>query len=320
MSSVVHIPVLPQEVLETLQPEAGKLYVDATVGGGGHAKAILQKIPQAGAALSLIGIDQDTQALQRATEVLAPFAPQFQLIQGNFANITQLLVAQGIDQVTGGILADIGVSSFQLGDGERGFSFLKPGPLDMRMDPTQPLTAERIVNEWPEGELIRIFSEYGEERFSKTIAREIVQQRKQARLTDTETLAHLVAGIHQRILKGSAGKSKIHPATQVFQALRIAVNDELGSLSRFLEQLPALLAPGARVAVISFHSLEDRIVKRFFQQEAQGCICPPRFPVCQCGHQPTLKVLTPRPVTATEQEVKENPRARSAKLRAATRL
>lgn len=296
------------------------VYVDATVGGGGHSLALLKALAadNAGGRV-LIGLDQDPEALSHAGEVLAGYSDRVTLVQRNFTHLGAVLGELGVERISGGVLADLGVSSYQLDEGSRGFSFRKTAPLDMRMDPGGTLTAADIVNEYPETELSRIFSEYGEERFSKTVAREIVERRKAAAFTDTTQLADLVASVHYRILKGKR-EARIHPATQVFQALRIAVNDEIGVLERFLESLPPLLAPGARVVVISFHSLEDRVVKRFFQRESRACVCPPGLPICQCGHVASLKVLTTKPVSATEEEMGKNPRSRSAKLRAAERI
>ncbi len=312
LNSAPHISVLLEEVLQALAPEPGKIYVDATLGAGGHAEAILQRLMPNG---MLIGVDQDPNALQLAQARLQPFGSQFLPLQGNFSQLPQLLPS-AYKPITGGILADIGVSSMQLDQAERGFSFTKEAALDMRMAPDNPLTAADIINTYDEDELVRIFSEYGEEHMSKTIAATIARQRTQQPFSTTTQLASLISDLYK-----SKGKhEKIHPATRVFQALRIAVNDELGHLQRFLESLPAVLAPGARIAIISFHSLEDRIVKQFFQQERRDCICPPRFPVCQCGHKATLKILTKNPVQASDSETRRNPRARSAKLRAAVRV
>jgi 16S rRNA (cytosine1402-N4)-methyltransferase len=313
--SPVHVPVLLQEVLTYLAPLPDKLYIDATLGGGGHSLALLTTLQSLGLSYHLIGIDQDPYAMAQAQEKLASFQEHCTFIQANYSQLQEVLSRQGIDKITGGVLADLGVSSFQLDQGERGFSFSKEAPLDMRMSPETPLTAEIIVNEYDEKELVQIFSEYGEERFSKTIARNIVAHRNRQPIRTTKALAELVWTLYNQ--KGP--RSKIHPATKVFQALRIAVNDELGHLSRFLEQLPDILAPEARVVIISFHSLEDRIVKQFFQKESRDCLCPPQYPICQCGHKATLKILTSKPVVATQEEIKNNPRSRSAKLRAAMR-
>lgn len=305
-----HTPVLLDEVLAALQPELGKTYVDATLGAGGHACAILKYTEGA----QLLGIDQDPTALQLATKKLAGLSG-FQSVQGNFSDIASLL-PDAFRPITGGILADIGVSSMQLDQGERGFSFRQEAPLDMRMAPDGELTAADVVNTYPEAELVRIFSEYGEEHMSKTVAREIVARRRTQPFRTTTDLAELMMDLY----KSKGKREPIHPATRVFQALRIEVNDELGSLQRFLDSLPALLAPSAHIVIISFHSLEDRIVKDFFKQESKNCICPPRLPICQCGHQASLKILTKNPVQAGPEEIKKNPRSRSAKLRAAIRI
>ncbi len=307
-----HIPVLLDSVLECLQPESGKTYVDATLGAGGHAEAILQRIQPGGI---LFGIDQDPSALKLAADRLSPFGSAFQPLAGNFSDIPCLMPPQALP-ITGGILADIGVSSMQLDQAERGFSFSKQAPLDMRMNPRGDLTAATVVNTYGEADLVRIFSEYGEEHMSKTLAREIVSHRKTHPFETTLDLANFIADQYKRVGK----HEKIHPATRVFQALRIEVNDELGSLQRFLEDVPALLAPGAKLLVISFHSLEDRIVKDFLKTQSRDCICPPRLPICQCGHRATFKRPKGQPYTASPEELKLNPRSRSAKLRVAVRL
>ncbi len=317
-----HQPVLCNEVLGALAIEAGKVYVDATLGAGGHAEAILQTLTQVAGTSSnplpipsLIGVDQDPVALNIAKARLESFSAQIVFVESNYSTLFEHL-PDSLKPITGGLLADLGVSSMQLDTGERGFSFSKEAPLDMRMSPSGRLTASAIVNTYPEAGLVRIFSEYGEEHMSKTVARVIVERRKEKPFETTTQLAALVSELYRQ-----HGKvSKIHPATRVFQALRIAVNDEFGHLERFLESLPALMAPGSRVAIITFHSLEDRIVKQFFQRAAQDCICPPRLPICQCNHRATFKLAKGKPVIATETEIASNPRSRSAKLRSATRL
>lgn len=330
-----HVPVLCQQVVDALIPCPGRQYVDATLGGGGHSQAILQQAKQLGdPPIQLLGLDQDEAALTHARQVLAPYPSQVTIVQANFSALPQVLSGLGWGPITGGVLADLGVSSHQLDEGSRGFSFRHEAPLDMRMDRTQPLTADTIVNTYTESELCQLFSQYGEARYSKTIAREIVRVRNTQPLHTTRALANLVEAITHRMPSGpsqprkskSAGreqggrKTPIHPATQIFQALRIAVNDELGHLERFLAALPPLLAPGARIAIISFHSLEDRIVKHAFQEAARDCICPPRLPICQCDHRATLKILSSKPIVATDEEIEQNPRARSAKLRVAERI
>lgn len=338
MTAFHHLPVLLEEVLQALDPRPGKLYADVTVGGGGHSLAILNRAEN----IRLLGIDQDPAALAHAGETLSPFEKQVTLVSANFSQLSTVLASQKIPLITGGILADLGVSSHQLDTEDRGFSFRGDAPLDMRMNfkDDDALTAETVVNDYSEEALVRIFSEYGEERFSKTVAREIVQRRKQTPLKTTRQLADLIVGVYDRLPAARAAAEKkakkksepkgekspkshsvrTHPATQVFQALRIEVNDELGNLERFLDSLPALMAPGARIAIISFHSLEDRIVKKFMQRESTDCICPPRLPICQCGHRASLKTLSSKPILGTDEEIQANPRARSAKLRAAERL
>jgi 16S rRNA (cytosine1402-N4)-methyltransferase len=313
---MAHIPVLLEETTEGLALHPGAAAIDGTLGGAGHAEAILAATSPDG---RLLGIDQDPAALERAAKRLAGFGERFVARRGSFRNIAALAADAGFAAVDA-ILLDIGISSFQLDEPERGFSFQAEGPLDMRMDPNGPLTAAEIVNEWPQDDIANIIYKYAEEGRSRRIARDIVAARP---LRTTTELANVVA----RSLGGHKGQ-RIHPATQVFQALRIAVNDELGALEEALPQAVTLLAPGGRLAVISFHSLEDRIVKQFMQREARDCICDTlpgyvrsRAPQpCRCGHKATVKLITRKPVQASEAEVKENPRSRSARLRFAERL
>ncbi len=307
-----HIPVMMDEVLAYLEPSSGKTYVDATLGAGGHALAVLKRIQPDG---HLIGFDQDAGVLEKTGDYLGSCqykdGEELTLIHCNFSFLESELDRINQKPITGGILADIGVSSIQLDEGERGFSFSKEADLDMRMDKTNPKTAQDVVNSYSEKELVRIFSEYGEERFSKTIARRIVEARKNSVIRTTVELADLILGINRQIKrdllkdKSPNKKSRIHPATRVFQALRIEVNDELGHLERFLESLPNCMAGGARVVVISFHSLEDRLVKRAFRNFKKEGL---------------FDVLTPKPLRALEEEIKINPRSRSARLRAAVKL
>ncbi len=306
-----HQPVMPNEVLALLAPRPGETFLDGTVGGGGHARLILEAIGPAG---RLIGLDRDPQALAQAATVLAPFGERAILQHGNFSEAAELLPALGIEALDG-MLLDLGVSSYQLDATERGFSFRFDGPLDMRMDPNAGISAAEVVNTAEAEELTRIFREYGEERWAGRIARRIVRKRGEKALTSTGELAELV----RQSVPGGYVPARIHPATRVFQALRIFVNDELEHISRGLSGGIDLLKPGGRLAVISFHSLEDRIVKRLFQAEASPCICPPRLPVCQCGHLPRVDVLTRKGVRSSEAEVESNPRARSAVLRAIRR-
>jgi len=302
-----HLPVLPNEVLTALAPQPGGKFLDGTLGGGGHAALVLQAVGPTG---FLYGIDQDPRALQEATERLAAIGPNFELRRGNFGDVLQTWPPEPLD----GILLDIGVSSHQLDTPERGFSFWREGPLDMRMDPNAPTTAADLVNQLDERSLADLLFRYGEERLSRPVARAIVERRKQKPFSTTTELSEVVSRVVPR------SKDGIHPATRTFQGLRIAVNDELGVLERALPAAVSRLAPGGRLAVITFHSLEDRIVKQFMRAEEKGCTCPPRLPMCVCGRKPTLEVLTSKPIVATPDETEQNPRSRSAKLRVARRI
>lgn len=295
-----------------LDPRAGGVYLDGTLGGGGHARMVLEATRPDG---RLIGLDQDPQALAAAGENLAEFGARAVLRRGSFDDLSAHLTELGIDQVDG-ILLDIGVSSYQLDTAERGFSFRENGPLDMRMDPDGPQTAADVLAESDVETMRRIFREYGEERWAGRIAREIARTRVDQPLTTTLQLADLVS----RVVPRGRVPQRIHPATRVFQALRIYVNQELNRLRAGLDAALEVLKPGGRLVVISFHSLEDRIVKHRFRDAAIDCICPPRLPVCSCDQQATVKVLTRRGVRASEEEIAENPRARSAVLRAVERL
>ncbi|MDA3902600.1 MAG: 16S rRNA (cytosine(1402)-N(4))-methyltransferase RsmH [Desulfuromusa sp.] len=308
--SFEHLSVMPKEVLHWLQPVVGGTYLDGTLGGAGHARLILD----AAAGSRLIGLDRDPAALQEAAEILSPYGDRVSLHHVTFDQAGQVLQQLGIDGLDG-MLLDLGVSSHQLDTPERGFSFRHDAPLDMRMNPTVGITAADVVNQVDEAELVRIFFEYGEERYSRRIVRKIVAQRQEAALTKTLELAQLV----RQAVPGGHRPSKIHPATRVFQALRIHVNDELGQVRRGVENGISLLKPGGRLVVISFHSLEDRIVKHLFRDKAKGCICPPRLPVCQCQNTPDVKILTRRGIKAGDAEVEQNVRSRSAILRAIER-
>lgn len=304
-----HTPVLLDEVLTWLAPRDGGLYVDATLGLGGHAAAILAASAPGG---RLLGIDTDAQALALARDRLAEFGPRAVFCEGWHRDIDSLACAAGWHEVDG-VLFDLGVSSLQLDAAERGFSFAQDGPLDMRMSQTAELSAAELVNAWPEGDLSRVIYEYGEERYARRIAGAIVRQRP---LHTTGELAEVV----RRAVPHSRGPQRIDPATRTFQALRIAVNGELEHLRRSLEGAVTLLKPGGRLAVISFHSLEDRIVKQYLTQEARDCICPPRLPQCVCGHQASVRILTRKPLRPSAEEEQRNPRSRSARLRVAERL
>jgi len=307
-----HTSVMPEEVLEYLQPKPGGLYVDGTLGGAGHAGLILENTNPDG---RLIGFDRDPEALATAQERLAGFGSRFEAIHANFSEAPQHLQRLGIEKIDG-MLLDLGVSSWQLDSAARGFSFREEGPLDMRMNPTEGESAADAVNELEEQELVKIFFTYGEERYARRIARAIVRRRSEQPLATTLELAEL---IRDAVPKGRV-PTRIHPATRVFMALRIYVNRELEHVERGVSQGLDLLARGGRMVVISFHSLEDRLVKNIFREAARSCVCPPEFPVCTCGTEPKVKVLTRKAIRATDQEVADNSRSRSAVLRAVERL
>jgi 16S rRNA (cytosine1402-N4)-methyltransferase len=306
---VKHDPVLLSEILEVLRPvPRDGILVDATIGLGGHAEALLEANPQA----RLIGIDRDPEALARSGERLGKFGNRVTLVSGRHEKLFEILKQHGIGRVAG-ILADLGVSSMQLDDAARGFSFRYDAPLDMRMG-GEGVTAADLVNGAGEDELMRILREYGEEPMARRITRAIVAARSEQPIETTGRLAEVIRSVkHSR-------PHDIDPSTLTFQALRIAVNGELVGLDRFIDDAVAMLEPGARLAVISFHSLEDRIVKRAFRRLKGECVCPPGMPVCGCGAQQLIEVLTGRPVTASDEELNRNPRSRSAKLRAAERV
>lgn len=303
-----HIPVLLAPVLDLLAETPGTRFVDATLGGGGHSQALLARRPD----IRLLGLDRDPAAIAAATERLRPFGDRLTAVQATFSSLEQVVHDHGWSQIDA-LLMDIGVSSPQLDLPERGFSFRFDGPLDMRMDPSHGPTAADLLNTLPERELADILYRYGEERRSRQVAAEIVRRRRERPWARTGELAELL----ERVV-GRAHQHGLPPATRCFQALRIAVNDELGELEHTLRQAVRLVAVGGRIAVITFHSLEDRIVKQFFREQAASCTCPPGLPVCVCGKVSTLRILTPKPLTASEQELQDNPRAACAKLRAAT--
>ena len=301
-----HQPVLYHEIIHALQPKNAGQYVDGTLGAGGHASGILEASTPDGL---LIGLDVDPQALALARKTLAPYGQRAHLIQSSYDNIESVLREFGWDKVDG-ILLDLGLSSMQLDTPERGFSFQQNAPLDMRFDPNAVTSAADLVNHLPQNDLADLIYRYGEERASRRIAQAIVKARP---LQTTQQLAAVIETVLPR-------KGHIHPATQTFQALRIAVNDELSRVEKVLPQAVTALRPGGRLAIISFHSLEDRIVKEYFRKEARDCLCPPRQPICTCGHQATLKEISRKPITPGEVEIATNPRARSAKLRIAEKL
>ncbi len=305
-----HQSVMPGEVLRWLEPKADGVYLDGTLGAAGHARLILEAAP----GCRLIGLDRDPAALQKAAEVLTPFAGRVELQHATFDQAATVLRQLGIDCLDG-MLLDLGVSSHQLDTPERGFSFRYDAPLDMRMNPQAGITAAEVINQAEEAELVRIFFEYGEERFSRKIARKIVARRKETPIVRTGELAQLV----RQAVPGGNRPGRIHPATRVFQALRIHVNEELEQVRNGVAAGIELLKPGGRLVVISFHSLEDRIVKQLFRDRAKGCICPPRLPICLCHQVPLVKLLTRRGVRAGAEEIEKNVRSRSAMLRAVER-
>ena len=308
MSEFVHESVLAREVVEILGPGPGRLLVDCTLGGGGHALRFLEL------GARVIGIDKDPRAVAAAQARLARFGEAFRAVRADFRDAKNVLAALGFASVAGA-LADLGVSSPQLDAPERGFSFSRAGPLDMRMA-SEGETLADLLRRIDERELARILDEYGEERFARPIARAVKRAVGRGEAVDTARLAEIVA----QAIPRKAWPKKIHPATRTFQALRIAVNDELGALAAWLESLPAMLAPGGRAAAISFHSLEDRMVKEKFRALVQACTCPPDFPICACGAKAAFAPVTRRAVVAGDAEVAANPRARSAKLRAVEKL
>ncbi|MFB0536834.1 MAG: 16S rRNA (cytosine(1402)-N(4))-methyltransferase RsmH [Anaerolineae bacterium] len=301
-----HIPVLYQEVLKGLQIKPGGRYVDGTLGGGGHAAGILEKSSPDG---RLLGIDADPMAIAISAERLAEHGPRVTVVNANFARLAEVASQYGFCPADG-ILLDLGLSSLQLAAGERGFSFQLEGPLDMRFNPHQGRPASDLVNGLSTSELADVLHRYGEERRAQRIAQAIVAARP---IHTTLQLADVVA-------RAVGRRGRIHPATRTFQALRIAVNDELSALSQALPQAVELLAPQGRLVVISYHSLEDRLVKQFYRQESQDCICPPEVPVCRCDHRATLEIVTKKTIRPSELELKANPRCRSARLRIAARL
>ena len=302
-----HIPVLLNETLELLAPARGGIFIDGTLGGGGHAQAVLSRLPESG---RLIGIDRDWEAVRAAGERLASFGGRFTALHGNFFDMKALLTEIGVTQVDG-ILLDLGVSSHQLDTSARGFSYKSEAPLDMRMDQGASLSAKDVVNTYPEAELTRILFAYGEERFSRRIAERICSIREQYPIETTLQLAQIV----RDAIPGKYRNEPQHPARRTFQALRIEVNGELRGLDQAVEQACDLLQKGGRLCIITFHSLEDRIVKQAFRRFENPCTCPPSAPICICGKEPKAKILTKKPLTASAEEEAQNSRSTSAKLR-----
>jgi 16S rRNA (cytosine1402-N4)-methyltransferase len=306
-----HVPVLAGELIEFLDPEPGAVAVDCTIGAAGHARLVAGRLGASGA---LVGIDRDPLAEERFAELSAEVACDTRFIHADFVSGLALLRDEGLRADL--VYMDLGMSSMQIDTWERGFSYSYEAPLDMRMDPSQELTAAELVNTWDEHRLARLLRDYGEERFSGQIARAIVRARARNELSSTQELVEVIKGAVPVPAQFAGG----HPAKRTFQALRIAVNDELAQIDQALPLAWELLAPGGRLAVISFHSLEDRRVKRFMAERARGCICPPDLPICVCGHEPEAELLTRRAIAPTPGEIASNPRSKSAHLRAARKL
>lgn len=311
MSEFHHISVLLQECLDGLDIKPDGIYVDGTLGGAGHSSRIAARLTTG----RLIGIDRDPVALKAAGERLKPYEDRVTLVHSNFSEMAQVLQELEIPGVDG-ILLDLGVSSPQLDDGQRGFSYMLDAPLDMRMNSGDSLSAETVVNTWSQEELKRILYTYGEERYAPQIAAAICRRREEKPIRTTLELVDIIRGA----MPPAALREKQHPAKRSFQAIRIAVNDELGAVERIMEDAVDLLNPGGRLAIITFHSLEDRIVKTGMNEAAKGCTCPPSFPICVCGKKPKVKIISRKPITASEKELEDNPRSRSAKLRVCEKL
>ena len=311
MTEFHHISVLLDECIEGLNIKPDGIYVDGTLGGAGHSSQIAKRLT----AGRLIGIDRDPVALKAAGERLAPYKDNVTLVHSNFCEMKQVLADLNIPGVDG-ILLDLGVSSPQLDDGQRGFSYMADAPLDMRMNSEDTLSAHTVVNTWPQEELKRILFAYGEERYAPKIAAAICRRREEKPIETTLELVDII----RSAMPPAALREKQHPAKRSFQAIRIAVNDELGSVEKLLEDAVDLLNPGGRLAIITFHSLEDRIVKLSMTEGSKGCTCPPSFPVCVCGKKPKVKLISRKPIVASEAELERNPRARSAKLRVCEKL
>ena len=311
MSEFFHISVLLGECLEGLAIKPDGIYVDGTLGGAGHSSQIAKRLTTG----RLIGIDRDPVALKAAGQRLAPYGDRVTLVHANFCEVRRVLDDLGIDGVDG-ILLDLGVSSPQLDEASRGFSYMADAPLDMRMNSEDVLTAFEVVNTWEQAELRRILFQYGEERYAPQIAAAICRRREHSPIQTTLELVDVI----RSAMPPAALREKQHPAKRSFQAIRIAVNDELGAVEKVMADAVGCLKPGGRLAIITFHSLEDRIVKQGMAEAAKGCTCPPRLPVCVCGNQPKVKLVSRKPIVATEQELAVNPRSRSAKLRVCEKL
>lgn len=306
-----HVSVLWEETVDGLNIKPDGIYIDGTLGGGGHSELVLKRLTTG----KLIGIDQDTDALAAASERLKEYGDRFVPVHSNFSNVLNVLKDLGIDKVDG-MMMDLGVSSYQLDEAERGFSYMHDGELDMRMDRSRPFSAKDVVNTYSADELNQIIRDYGEDRWAKRIAEFIVKAREEKEITRTSELVDIIKAA---VPKG-ARKDGPHPAKRTFQAIRIEVNNELGIITETIKDISTALNPGGRISIITFHSLEDRIVKNAYRDLAQGCVCPPELPVCMCNNKPVVKVITRKPILPSDQEIEENPRARSAKLRVAEKL
>ncbi|MBQ3252806.1 MAG: 16S rRNA (cytosine(1402)-N(4))-methyltransferase RsmH [Oscillospiraceae bacterium] len=311
MSEFHHVSVLLEECIEALAIKPEGVYVDGTLGGAGHSSRIAAALTTG----TLVGIDRDPVALKAASERLMPFGERVKLVHSNFSDVAQVLQQLQIPGMDG-MLMDLGVSSPQLDDGERGFSYMADAPLDMRMNGQDPFDAAQLVNTWSQAELKRILYDYGEERYAPQIAAAICRRREQKPIETTLELVDII----RSAMPPAALREKQHPAKRSFQAIRIAVNDELGAVERVMKDAISLLNPGGRLAVITFHSLEDRIVKNAMAEAAKGCTCPPSFPVCVCGKKPLVKIISRKPIVASQEELDRNPRSRSAKLRICEKL
>ncbi len=311
MTEFHHVSVLLEECIQALNIKPDGIYLDGTLGGAGHSSRIAALLTTG----RLIGVDRDRKALAAAAERLEPYKDRVTLVHSNFSQIPEVLDALGIQGVDG-ILLDLGVSSPQLDEAERGFSYMADAPLDMRMNAEDSLTAHEVVNCWPREELRRILFEYGEERYAPQIAAAIERRRNEKPIETTLELVDVI----RSAMPPQALREKQHPAKRSFQAIRIAVNDELGAVGRVMETVVPRLNPGGRLAIITFHSLEDRIVKNGMAANARGCTCPPNFPVCVCGNKPKVKLVSKKPIVSTQEELDRNPRARSAKLRVCEKL
>ena len=309
MEQFTHYPVMAQEAVDALDCQSGKLYIDATLGGGGYSELILKRIQPDG---KLISFDVDIDAIEASKEKLKSYG-NLTIVNDSYTNIKNYLNENNINEITGGVVFDLGASYHQLTSNTRGFSFSKDARLDMRFNQSSDFSAYDIVNSYKEDDLVRIFSEYGEERFSKRIAKKIVETRKNKAITTTKELADLIIAATPKI------KSNVHPATRVFQAIRIEVNDELRNIKNTLNEVLTLLSFGAILSVVTFHSLEDRIVKQFFRYHSNKCNCKPNEPTCNCPP-PRLEIINKKPLTASNREIVENPPSRSAKLRIARRV